>query len=239
MYSPKYNLIFIHNKKVAGTSFKRAISSQDPYIQIRRFDNGLLDDTFRAFVKDKRPMLVTITRNPWDRFMSAWKWGVSTRYRSVERVLRFPPGENLIASALSAKDARSKMWFFLEYLHREHLARNALFMRLFNKPETWWGQEHDFEHFTRQQTERFLDPNGELIVNRLNFETLGLDSNSLLSELGINIKLEHENVSAREKNDYRKVLQGGNLDLFNNLFYDDVAKLGYSYELGPGHPPTQ
>lgn len=238
MYSPKYNLVFIHNKKVAGTSFKTAISEADPFIARRRFDAGFTDSELKEFIDSCKPTVVTITRNPWDRFVSAWQWCVSTRHRPLNQVLTDLPGKDLILSARDAKYLRSKIWMYIEYLHREHLGHYQPLLALAGKRETIWRQDHDYEHLTHQQIDRFVDPEFEYPVRRLNFENLEFEANELFLDLGINARLPKLNTSKSSVvTDYRRVFVEELRDRFSTLFPEDSKILGYKFEEGPGVPP--
>lgn len=72
MISHKHKCIFLHIPKAAGTSVERFLREADPDIPAKvlrkrgfsRFLNNYLDYYVFSFV-----------RNPYDRFVSAWKWG--------------------------------------------------------------------------------------------------------------------------------------------------------------------
>jgi len=72
MISHKYKSIFLHIPKAAGTSverFLRQIDSEIPQKILRK--RG-----FSHFLNDHLDYYVfSFVRNPYDRFVSAWKWG--------------------------------------------------------------------------------------------------------------------------------------------------------------------
>ena len=239
MYSPKYNLVFIHNKKVAGTSFKSAMSLADPHIERRRFDGGFTDPEFINFLNKRKPALVTITRNPWDRFISAWRWCFSTRNRPLMEVLLDLPGPDLRETARNSRYLRSRFWYNLEYIHREYLGHNSFFLGATRKKETLWRQDHDFEHLTRQQHERFSN---DLYypVRRLNFENLEDEANDFFVEMGIPSRIPMLNTSGGKKDsDYRVLFTSAAREHFSRAFPQDSNFLGYRFDDGPGVPPQR
>lgn len=72
MISHKYKCIFLHIPKVAGTSIERLLREIDPEIP----QKVLRKRGFSHFLNDHTDYFVfSFVRNPYDRFVSAWKWG--------------------------------------------------------------------------------------------------------------------------------------------------------------------
>jgi hypothetical protein len=72
MISHKYKFIFLHIPKVAGTSIERFLREIDPEIP----QKVLRKRGFSHFLNDYLDYYVfSFARNPYDRFVSAWKWG--------------------------------------------------------------------------------------------------------------------------------------------------------------------
>jgi Sulfotransferase family len=89
MISHYYQCIFVHQRKCAGVSIITAFGGDWKFAT-----NGVLSqewtkqsDLIRRYFK------FAVIRNPWDRFVSGWKYLPSTRDRDLIDVLRDPPTE--------------------------------------------------------------------------------------------------------------------------------------------------
>lgn len=72
MISHKHKCIFLHIPKAAGTSIERFLRQVDPEIP----NKVLRKRGFSHFLNDHLDYYVfSFVRNPYDRFVSAWKWG--------------------------------------------------------------------------------------------------------------------------------------------------------------------
>lgn len=72
MISHKHKSIFIHIPKAAGTSVEKFLRQVDPEIPSK----VLRKRGFSKFFNDHLDYYVfSFVRNPYDRFVSAWKWG--------------------------------------------------------------------------------------------------------------------------------------------------------------------
>jgi hypothetical protein len=90
MLSHEHDLVFIHVRKAAGTSIKRSLSAQNPWYNY--LQDGLLDPHWPEFAPYRdRYTVFTVVRDPWDRFVSAWRYLDSTKHRPIEDVLRNLP----------------------------------------------------------------------------------------------------------------------------------------------------
>lgn len=81
------DLIFVHNRKAAGTSVKAFLgNNQIPFRILDEWNDDVLS----------RPGVVSfgVCRHPFDRVMSAWKYCDSTRHRSLLDCLIHPPRES-------------------------------------------------------------------------------------------------------------------------------------------------
>ena len=86
-----YNCIFVHQRKCAGISIIRAFGL-DPSIPDWHFMN---DGALSAEYTLAPPgyFRFSVVRNPWDRFVSGWKYLPSTRERTLHDVLADLPRE--------------------------------------------------------------------------------------------------------------------------------------------------
>lgn len=92
MISHKYQCIFVHIRKAAGTSIKKSFDDV-PRHELNRYGGGICspagwnkeDYYISTYFK------FTVVRNPWDRFVSGWLYCASTKDRDIKDVLRRLP----------------------------------------------------------------------------------------------------------------------------------------------------
>lgn len=100
MIDHKHKCIFLHIPKNGGTSLINAFGMKwgTPDADAQFLSNGIADNIidYKKY-KDNYSdyTLFTIARNPWDRFVSGWKYCPSTRNRTLEDVLTNLPRHNL------------------------------------------------------------------------------------------------------------------------------------------------
>ncbi len=92
MISHDYRCVFVHQRKCASTSIIAAFGVEPRTKAWGVGANGLfkpeyapIADLIEAYFK------FAVVRNPWDRFVSGWKYCKSTRKRSLLDVLTNPP----------------------------------------------------------------------------------------------------------------------------------------------------
>jgi len=91
MIDHAYRAIFIHQRKVAGTSIITALGHAPHESEWHHFNNGTLSSDWAQ--RDKSYFVFTAIRNPFDRLISSWKYLSSTRNRALLAVLQNPPLE--------------------------------------------------------------------------------------------------------------------------------------------------
>jgi len=176
MISHKNKCIFLHIPKAAGTSVERFLRQVDPEIP----QKILRKRGFSHFLNDHLDYYVfSFVRNPYDRFVSAWKWG-ELKF-SKEGDLSFYNKERGVS--------------FEEYV----LLTTDLDYRKDN--ENLWS-EYD-EYHTLPQFEFFPHLNGgHYFSDKINpkftcdfigkFENLNEDFNKVCSSIGVTeLKLPH------------------------------------------------
>lgn len=87
--SHEHGVVFVHVRKAAGTSIKRALSVPAPWDSY--LQDGTADSNWPAFAERDRYVVFAVVRNPWDRFVSAWHYLYAYRYRSIDDVLNDLP----------------------------------------------------------------------------------------------------------------------------------------------------
>ena len=91
MISHPHRCIFLHQRKCAGTAIKEAFGLRNEDADWHAYNDGVLDPAFAQRPRDY--LVFSIVRNPWDRFVSGWKYCKSTRLRGLRDVLLDPPRE--------------------------------------------------------------------------------------------------------------------------------------------------
>ena len=86
-----YKCIFIHQRKCAGTSIIRAFDLNLSDADWHFMNDGVLSPEYASAPADY--FRFSVVRNPWDRFISGWKYCASTRRRSLRDVLTNLPPE--------------------------------------------------------------------------------------------------------------------------------------------------
>ena len=89
MISHEYRCIFIHQRKCAGTSIMRSFGVESGTPEWNFANEGVLG-------KDRAQwpagyVVVSAVRNPWDRFVSGWKYLKATRDLSLRDLLSSLP----------------------------------------------------------------------------------------------------------------------------------------------------
>jgi hypothetical protein len=91
MICHRTGIIFIHQRKCAGTSVIHSFGISPSQPEWHLYNDGVLSPEF-----DQRPRdysVVAVVRNPWARFVSGWKYCKSTQARPIADVLRDLPRE--------------------------------------------------------------------------------------------------------------------------------------------------
>jgi Sulfotransferase family len=103
MISHRYKSIFIHQRKNAGTSILNSFGFRKSFFFKRKFLPAWCFSSWDAYNKgvlsvkpdwENRPedyYVFAVIRNPWDRFVSGWKYCKSTKSRSLLDVLENLP----------------------------------------------------------------------------------------------------------------------------------------------------
>ncbi|HYJ86606.1 MAG TPA: sulfotransferase family 2 domain-containing protein [Pyrinomonadaceae bacterium] len=91
MISHTNECIFIHQRKCAGCSIINAFDFTTADPEWHFMNDGLLSPEYLSAPAGY--FRFSIVRNPWDRFISGWKYCASTRERSLHDVLANLPRE--------------------------------------------------------------------------------------------------------------------------------------------------
>ncbi|WP_424974755.1 sulfotransferase family 2 domain-containing protein [Dinoroseobacter sp. S124A] len=89
MLYEEHNLVFIHQRKCAGSTAYKFLGELPPEDKAK-YQNGVYKDDWHE-QKLAKYLKLAIVRNPWDRFISGWKYCESTKENSLLDTLRNPP----------------------------------------------------------------------------------------------------------------------------------------------------
>ncbi len=236
------NCLFIHVPKTGGTSFESVFSQfQDNIITENhpayKGDSKYHQDFIRVlnyrlsraehfrFVLGEEvydgKWSVGIVRNPWDRYVSNWKW--LTRKEST-----YP-----------RKGWRARGWLGED---------GTISFESFVKQMAWCyhnqGQMHGYQHdkwHIRNQIEHLVDKSGNLLVTHVGrFENLSTEFNLICEKAGINQDLPHLNHTGHysgdkkrhdpKKTHYSKHYTAELIDIVASRCKEDIEMFGYDYE---------
>ncbi|HEX6901226.1 MAG TPA: sulfotransferase family 2 domain-containing protein [Thermoanaerobaculia bacterium] len=85
MISHEYRSIFVHQRKCAGSSIMRTFNVAFGTLEWDFMKEGVLSPEHATAPAGY--FRFAVVRNPWDRFVSGWKYCASTRERTLKEVL--------------------------------------------------------------------------------------------------------------------------------------------------------
>ncbi|NRB18486.1 MAG: sulfotransferase family 2 domain-containing protein [Rhodobacteraceae bacterium] len=233
--------IFVHQKKVAGTSIKRLFQDFTPGTTDGSYlSDGIMDPNWEKSEYVSKYFSFTVVRNPWDRFVSGWLYCQRTKNRTIVEVLRNLPKEHIswrnpLQSGLNLQDRK---YFVAELGSRSVLNIRRFLYRDQNPGNSW--SSHDYVHITRQQCRSILDSEGSLIVDKILFyEDLKCGILELEKAVGVKLRSLPENNVNRHRRDYREYFNRESLLLFEDAFGEDIEFLGYDFDSGQRSKPIQ
>jgi hypothetical protein len=92
MIDHNYKCIFVHVPKNAGTSITHAFGTRWHLDGGKFLNFGCADEEeWKNHTKFPDYFRFSVVRNPWDKFVSGWKWCKSTKDRTITDVLRNLP----------------------------------------------------------------------------------------------------------------------------------------------------
>jgi len=191
-------ILFIHVPKVAGTSINFALYG--------RFMGHVRATDIERWASPQLKALPSfaVTRNPWDRLVSAYRF--AKRGRGV-------------GGAYQAGVFRPEQYRIPEFENFERFV-------------TEWLAERDLEKLDRifqPQTLFVCDGSGKLLVDHVGpLEDMSSTRRFLLRHMGRVPPIEHSNSSGRTV-DYREFYSPRLVRIVGRLYADDVNSFGYSF----------
>lgn len=91
MISRQHECIFIHQRKCAGTAIIQTFGLLPGNPDYHFMNDGVLSPDYARRPADY--FVFSVVRNPWERFVSGWKYCASTRSRTLRDVLLDSPQE--------------------------------------------------------------------------------------------------------------------------------------------------
>lgn len=243
MISHKYKCIALHQRKAGGTSIKAIFDDVLPDSPEREYLNeGALDPDWsqtdpviRGYFK------FVVVRNPYDRFVSGWKYCNTTRNRPLIDCLRYLPEPNPLANAfaLAASWAARKNGLRDYVLRQRSAITYWLKVRsgaknLPKRPPNNFG--HDYRHVTRQQWEIIYGQDGRPVVDQIFFlEDLLRDMTEFSRMTGVPCKAFPGQNVRRATDPYQSYFDRNSRSLFEKIFARDLALFPYDFDTGERH----
>lgn len=239
MISHADRCIFVHQRKSAGTSVKALFPDATGPDRVQ-FNDGVLSpdwDPEDPIVRDY--FKFTVVRNPWDRFVSGWKYLKSTRGMSLSDVLDNLPKPRLVSNVLDPRASMTARWHYGgEMLRMSRIAAKYRLSRAIGRPALAPERPgHNHRHLARQQVETVLYPNGSLALDRVvYFEHLEEGLAAVFAVLGRTPPELPRAKMRRADDDYRRHFDDHTRAVFDRIFARDIATWGYDFDTGLPDP---
>lgn len=244
MISHSGKCIFVHIRKSAGSSIKQFFPDGDS-----RLHDGVLSPDWHKLADIDYPgyLRFAVIRNPWERFISGWKYCFSTKNQTVKEVLNNLPQKSLKGNVLCSAASENSRRCYLDALIDEAVGwaiykstsseGDSSSNRKTNKMSRAPG--HDYRHITIPQIDYLVGDGGVVVDRVLSLENIENEFRVVSDWCGIDLDgFPRVNASSKSEGcDYRDFFDAESRVLFYRAFKSDVDCLGYSFEGGPGVPP--
>ena len=233
-------VLYMHIPKTGGTSFKHAFDSFEEVITenssiIKRspiFHQENLKvlnfkisncSRFKKILNDKWDHIwkVALVRNPWDRYVSNWKW--------LTRKEKLYPTKGWSARGWKGEDGQISFENFVKQMSQCYIELNKLH-----------GYQHDKWHI-RNQIEHLVDERGKIMVDYVaRFENIEQEFSFVCEKAGISTSLPYLNhtghYSGEEKTHqptkihYSKYYTPELIEIVRERCSADIETFDYEYE---------
>ncbi len=233
MISEAHRVVEVRIPKTASTSTVSLFGSTSPAL-----DNGVLDPAWATDPRVSEYFSFAVVRNPWARFLSAWRYVRTTSRLPLETVLRDLPRPGPWESARDGS-ARARFAYGASALAADVLRlRDRLTVGL---PWAESRRRHDYNylHVGCSETAFMLGPDGRVAVDAVYpLEDYGRAVEDLRRRFDLgDVRPLHLNVG-EPVGDYRELFTPAARELFAAAFPRDVTLLGYDFDAGPDVPPV-
>jgi hypothetical protein len=225
VYNAKYNFLFIHIQKTAGTSINRAL---------RRLEGTQFIAPAHLRWKDirlttaTRPFIFTVVRNPWDRLVS---W--------YEMMLRKGGHNDFSRYLLGIDDERASLSSFPEYIRKVEVINETYLSELAdstlrNEMEFMSTGPHFFKSIGFNQLDYISDETNQICCDQvLRFENLEADWIELCSQLGFpsDLRLPKANANPNPVPWRRYYADVDDREWVAKLYERDIAYFGYRFDV--------
>lgn len=235
MISHTYSCIFVHQRKSAGTSVK-ALFPDVAGADRGRYNEGVLspdwdsaDPEIRSYYK------FTVIRNPWDRFVSGWKYCKSTKGQDIHDVLENLPRPSLVSNVFARRASLASRFNYGREALKRARDRGKFNLRRMagiadREPQL---PGHDYRHITRQQRDTVFYSDGSLAVDKVVFfEDLAAGMAEVCAAVGLEAGPLPAQRVRRAGDDYRRHFDARARALFDAAFRPDIEAWGYDFDSG-------
>ena len=240
MISHKFKCIALHQREAGGTSLKAVFDDVLPDSPEREYLNeGVLDcDWSQSGPVIRSYFKFVVVRNPYDRFVSGWKYCSTTRNRPLIVCLRYLPKPNPLANAFAPQASwAARKNGLRDYILRQrngitHWLKTQIGAK--NLPKRRHNNiGHDYRHVTRQQWEIIYYQDGRSAVDRIFFlEDLRRDMTGFCRMTAVQCDAFPGLNVRRASDPYQKYFDRDSRALFEKVFARDLALFRYDFETG-------
>jgi len=231
MISHAHRTIFVHQRKSAGTSVKSLFEDA-----IDVCNNGIVDPWWIAHAEIVRSYYkFTVIRNPYDRFISGWKYCRSTKNRTLADVIRHPPRRFMLGAVLDPRSSMAARHACLvEWTRRRGGKTLEAVKGAFGLPvRRKMSPAHDWRHVTVMQHEYVVTHDLTLAVDRVVFfERIAEGMNDVMHDLGrppVDMPAKRTN---KDRSDYRTYFDDETRALFETKFAKELEIWKYDFDTG-------
>lgn len=210
----KNKIIFIHIPKTAGMSFFKSIKNfwmNSPIVRLGLHGDckSLIDETYDGFIKDNNIKFITIYRDPFERFYSAYTYGKIQKSKHNPR-----------------KRSRTNLHWYQELYSKAFKDMSSFESFCKNIYNYYLDQEKDIKEFIiKPQFKFIIDYNNNIIADYiLDFNNLDKEWVNLCKKYNYNkvTPLLKTNTSGNNNYIFNKVYNKETIKIVENIYKRDI-----------------